>query len=324
MEIRELGSTGIRAPRLGLGCATFGREITQEEAFRIMDAAVERGITLFDTAEAYGGGQAREYRKRHLGVDDEREVSGEMHSSEKIVGRWLRATGMRSRIVLLTKVTTNFTREHVGEAIAGSLERLQTEYVDLYLYHQFDPNTPVEEAAEAASAVQRLGLARAVGCSNYKAPQLREALQASAARLLTPFQVIESNYNLAVRDIEAELLPLARQESLGVITYSPLGAGFLSGKYGPDRSAFPARSRFDVIPGHADIYFSERNFALAAKLRDLAERTGIPATQLALNWVLQNPSVDTVLIGARTLAHLDNAIAAATLPPDSCVEMSAW
>lgn len=324
MEIRELGSTGIRVSRLGLGCATFGREITQEEAFRIMDAAVERGITLFDTAEAYGGGQAREYRKRHLGVDDEREVSGEMHSSEKIVGRWLRATGMRSRIVLLTKVTTNFTRQHVGEAIAGSLERLQTESVDLYLYHQFDPNTPLEEAVEAASAVQRMGLARAVGCSNYTAPQLREALQASAARLLTPFQVIESNYNLAVQDIEAELLPLARRESLGVITYSPLGAGFLSGKYGPDRSAFPVRSRFDVIPGHADIYFSERNFALAAKLRDLAERTGIPATQLALNWVLQNPAVDNVLIGARTLAHLDNAIAAASLHPDWHKEMSGW
>ena len=204
MEIRELGTTGIRASRLGLGCATFGREITQEDAFRIMDAAVERGITLFDTAEAYGGGQAREYRKKYLGVDDQREVSGEMHSSERIVGRWLQSTGMRNRIVLLTKVTTDFSRHHVGEAIAGSLERLQTEFVDLYLYHQFDANTPVEEAAEAASAVQRMGLARAVGCSNYTAPQLRDALMASAARLLTPFQVIESNYNLAVRDIETE------------------------------------------------------------------------------------------------------------------------
>jgi aryl-alcohol dehydrogenase-like predicted oxidoreductase len=324
MEIRELGTTGIRASRLGLGCATFGREITQEDAFRIMDAAVERGITLFDTAEAYGGGQAREYRKKYLGVDDEREVSGEMHSSERIVGRWLHSTGMRERIVLLTKVTTNFSRHHVGEAIAASLERLQTEFVDLYLYHQFDANTPVEEAAEAASAVQRMGLARAVGCSNYTAPQLRDALMASATRLLTPFQVIESNYNLAVRDIETELLPLAKRESLGVITYSPLGAGFLSGKYVPDRAAFPPGSRFDVIPGHADIYFSERNFALAGNLRALAERTGVPATQLALNWVLQNPAVDTVLIGARNIAHLDNALAALRLAPDWYDEMSAW
>ena len=324
MEIRELGTTGICSSRLGLGCATFGREITQDEAFRIMDAAVERGITLFDTAEAYGGGQAREYRKRHLGVDDEREVSGEMHSSEKIVGRWLQATGMRNRIVLLTKVTTNFSRHHVGEAIAASLERLQTDFADLYLYHQFDANTPVEEAAEAASAVQRMGLARAVGCSNYTAAQLRDALQASAARLLTPFQVIESNYNLAVRDIEAGLLPLSRRESVGVITYSPLGAGFLSGKYAAGRSAFPPGSRFDVIPGHADIYFSDRNFALAGNLRDLAGRVGIPATQLALNWVLQNPLVDTVLIGARNIAHLDNAIAALSVAPDWYDEMSAW
>lgn len=324
MEIRELGTTGIRASRLGLGCATFGREITQDDAFRIMDAAVERGITLFDTAEAYGGGQAREYRKKYLGVDDQREVSGEMHSSERIVGRWLHSTGMRQRIVLLTKVTTNFSRHHVGEAIAASLERLQTEFVDLYLYHQFDANTPVEEAAEAASAVYRMGLARAVGCSNYTAPQLRDALMASVTRLLTPLQVIESNYNLAVRDIETELLPLARRESLGVITYSPLGAGFLSGKYVPDRAAFPPGSRFDVIPGHADIYFSERNFALAGKLRALAERTGVPATQLALNWVLQNPAVDTVLIGARNIAHLDNALAALRLAPDWYDEMSSW
>src|SRR5215831_19946331 len=110
MEQRALGKSAIPASRIGLGCATFGREVTEEAAFRIMDYAVERGITLFDTAEAYGGGQARQYRKNLLGVDDEREVSGEMHSSEKIIGRWLRATGMRDRIVLLTKVARNFTR----------------------------------------------------------------------------------------------------------------------------------------------------------------------------------------------------------------------
>ncbi len=208
-----------------------------------------------------------------------------------------------------TEVTRYKTEK---EQIKKEAEALEKQVVEL------------EEASEAASAVYRMGLARAVGCSNYTAPQLRDALMASATRLLTPFQVIESNYNLAVRDIETELLPLARRESLGVITYSPLGAGFLSGKYVPDRAAFPPGSRFDVIPGHADIYFSERNFALAGNLRALAERTGVPATQLALNWVLQNPAVDTVLIGARNIAHLDNALAALRLAPDWYDEMSAW
>src|SRR5262245_61449379 len=133
MEQRTLGKSGIRAGRLGLGCTTFGREISEDTAFRIMDHAIEHGITLFDTAEGYGGGQARLYRKNQLGVEDEREVSGEMHSSEKIVGRWMRARGARKNVVLLTKVSTNFSRQHVREALSASLDRLQTHVVDLYL-----------------------------------------------------------------------------------------------------------------------------------------------------------------------------------------------
>jgi aryl-alcohol dehydrogenase-like predicted oxidoreductase len=324
MQTRPLGSTGITVPRLGLGCATFGREIDQDTCFAIMDAAFERGIRLFDTAEAYGGGQARLYRKTVLGVDDEREVSGEMHSSEKIVGRWLHSRGVRDQIILVTKVTTNFTPQHVAQAIHASLDRLQTGFVDIYLYHQFDPNTPLDEAAHAAAAVRRRGFARAIGCSNYNAAQLAAALDASRAAGVAPFEVIECNYNLAVRDIETGVLPLAQREALGVITYSPLGAGFLTGKYTPDRSQIPPGTRFDVIPGHVDIYFSERNFALAERLRALSTRAGIPATQLALAWVLHNPAIDTVLVGARSVAHLDNAVAALSLPPQWHSEMSLW
>lgn len=310
METRLLGRSGIRASRLGLGCVTFGREIDEDQSFRLMDYAVEHGITLFDTAEAYGGGQARLYRRNKLGVEDEREVSGEMHSSEKIVGRWLRSRGIRDRIVLMTKVTTGFTRTHVREAIERSLERLETTWVDFYLYHQFDPASDVEEAAHAAADVVRAGLARAVGCSNYSGIQLQAALDASRALGLRRFEVVQSNYNLAVRDIERDVLPLAERESLGVVTYSPLAAGFLTGKY---TAGIPKGSRFDVIPGHTDIYCHERNFALAARLNAFAARTGIPAAQVALHWVLRNPRVDTVLIGARNTTHLDNALAAISL-----------
>jgi aryl-alcohol dehydrogenase-like predicted oxidoreductase len=294
---------------LGLGCATFGREIPEETCWRIMDYAVEHGITLFDTAEAYGGGQARQYRKSVLGVEDEREVSGEMHSSERVIGRWLRSTGMRDKIVLLTKVTTNFTRGHVREALAASLDRLRTNAVDIYMFHSHDTNTPVEEAAEAMDEALRSGYARAGGCSNYTGAQIEAALKVKRV-----FDVIESNYNLVARDIEEDVLPVAVREKIGVLTYSPLAAGFLMGKYTPDRSALPKGTRFDVIPGHMDVYFSDRNFRWVGLLQAMAAHTGVPAAKLAIGWVLQNPAVDVVLVGARNTAHLDTALGALALP----------
>jgi 1-deoxyxylulose-5-phosphate synthase len=309
MEQRTLGKSAIRASRIGLGCTTFGREIPEAAAFRIMDYAVEQGITLFDTAEAYGGGQAREYRRNLLGVHDAREVSDEMHSSEKIIGRWLRATGMRNRITLLTKVTANFTRQHVRAALHASLDRLQTDFVDLYLYHSYDSDTPVEESVAAMDGALSSGLVRAGGCSNYSGAQLEAAL-----RLKRVFEVIESNYSLVARDIQRDVLPAARRHSIGVLTYSPLAAGFLLGKYTPDRTAFPKGTRFDIIPGHADLYFNERNFRWVGLLREMSERAGIPAARLAVAWVLQNDAVDVVLVGARSTVHLDNALAAMAQP----------
>jgi aryl-alcohol dehydrogenase-like predicted oxidoreductase len=309
MEQRSLGKSGIRASRIGLGCATFGREISEETAFRVMDYAVERGITLFDTAEAYGGGEARQYRRSVVGVDDKREISDEMHSSEKIIGRWLRATGMRKRIALVTKVTANFTRRHVREALHASLDRLQTDFVDLYLYHSYDPHTPVEETVAAMDDARTTGLVRAGGCSNYSGAQLEAAL-----RVRRVFEVIESNYSLVAREIQQDVLPAARRESIGVLTYSPLAAGFLLGKYTTDRTAFPKGARFDIIPGHADLYFTERNFRWVGLLQQMSERSRVPAARLALAWVLQNDAVDVVLVGARTTVHLDNALAAIGQP----------
>lgn len=321
MEQRTLGKSAIRVSRLGLGTATFGREISEEESFRILDYSFEKGIRLIDTAEAYGGGQARDYRKNHLGVDDVREVSGEMHSAEKIVGRWLKARGVRNETVLLTKVTTNHTRDHVREALEASLERLQTDFTDLYLYHSYDAKTPAAEAVASMQAVLATGRVKAGGVSNYTGAQLAAALEAGRA-----FEVIESNYNLAIRDIESDVLPLCARESVGVITYSPLGAGFLMGKYTPDRGSLPKGTRFDVIPGHCDVYFSDTNFRRVEKLKELSDRTGVPVAHLATSWVLQNPQVDSVLIGARTIAHVETALAAAalTFEPGWMAEIRAW
>jgi len=321
MEQRTLGKSGVTASRLGLGATTFGREISQDESFRILDYAFEHGIRLIDTAEAYGGGQARDYRRNSLGVDDVREVSGEMHSSEKIVGRWMKSRGVRKDVVLLTKVTTNHTRDHVREALAASLDRLQTDSADLYLYHSYDAKTPPEEAVAAMQDALSSGRVRAGGVSNYSGAQLEAALRVGRA-----FEVIESNYNLAIRDIENDVLPLCARESVGVITYSPLGAGFLTGKYTPDRGALPKGTRFDVIPGHCDVYFSEANFRRVEKLKALSERVQVPVARLATAWVLRNQQVDVVLIGARTIAHVDAALAAAALsfPQQWLDEIRAW
>jgi aryl-alcohol dehydrogenase-like predicted oxidoreductase len=232
-----------------------------------------------------------------------------MHSSEKIIGRWLRATGMRDRIVLLTKVARNFTRQHVREALHASLERLQTDAVDVYLYHSYDPNTPVEESVAAMDDILQSGLVHAGGCSNYSGAQLATALQMKRV-----FEVIESNYSLVAREIEQDVLPVARHESIGVLTYSPLGAGFLMGKYKPDRTVLPKGTRFDVVPGHVDIYFSERNFRWVSLLHQMSERTRVPVPRLAIAWVLRNEAIDVALVGARTTEHLDNALAAIEQP----------
>lgn len=245
----------------------------------------------------------------------------------RLSGDGMRSRGARNQITLLTKVTTNFTIEHVQEAMTASLERLQTDRVDLYLYHQYDTNTAgTVEAAEAIDAVVRAGQARFAGCSNYNGAQLEASLTMSRERSLNRFEVIESNYNLAIRDIEEDVLPLTQRESIGVLTYSPLGAGFLTGKYSGDRNAFPKKTRFDVIPGHADVYFSERNFRVIHELRAMSERTGIPTVQLAMSFVFQNPVVDVVLVGARHSGHLDNAIVALNqpVPTELIEEMRTW
>lgn len=321
---RPVGRSGVMASRLGLGCTTFGRESTEAEAFALMDYAVAHGITLFDTAEAYGGGQARNYRRERLGVDDVREVSDEMHSSEKIIGRWLHSRGGRDRITLVTKTTRDFRLTSVRAALEASLTRLQTDRADLYLYHSPDPATPPEEASAALDAVVRAGLARAGGCSNYSAGQLRDALAVSSRLNHLRFEAIQLGYNLLQDTPDA--LPDAKAHGLGVLAYSPLAAGFLTGKYTPNRANIPKGTRFDVIPAHADIYFNPRNFERVDRLHRLAARSGVPALQLAMGWVLQNPAVTTVLVGARTEAHLANALAAQELAftPGWMAEIASW
>src|SRR5882672_1418868 len=166
---RKIGTCGLEIPRLGLGCVTFGREIDERQSFRVLDYSFERGINLLDTAEAYG----------------------EMHASEKIVGRWLRQTGLRDQVVLQTKIARNFTRPHLLEAVDGSLERLGTDRVDIYLFHSYDPQTSLEEALEAMTAAVEAGKVRTAGCSNFNLDQLRHSRRIAEERQLAPLEVIQ-------------------------------------------------------------------------------------------------------------------------------------
>jgi aryl-alcohol dehydrogenase-like predicted oxidoreductase len=320
--VNNIGNTPYRTGKVALGCVTFGREVDERQSFRLMDYALEKGITLFDTAEAYGGGQARQYRRNVLGIDDTRESSDEMHSSEKIIGRWLRTTGARKEIILQTKTLAHGGAD-VQAAIQASLERLQTDGIDLYLLHRFNEKVALEETMEPIAVAMRAGTVGAAGCSNTTVEQLRSALAASRLLGFPRFEVTQPMYSLVAREIEADFLPLCRLEKIGVIGYSPLGAGFLSGKY---TDAIPKGSRFDVIPAHTDLFFNERNFAVVRQLAALSERTRIPMVKLAMAWALRNADLTAILIGARTTEHIDNAIEAMQLElAGECLrEMNGW
>ena len=311
IEKRRLGKTEIFVPRLGLGCATFGREIDEQTSFALMDYAVQHGITLFDTAEAYGGGQAREARKKRFGIDEEREVSGEFHSSEKIVGRWLQSREARADIVLVSKITTDLTADHIRTALDATLERLQTDFLDAYLFHRYDPVVPLAESMAAMYGARQSGRIRTAGCSNFTLAQLTESEEVSKRDGVGRLEVSETIFNMIDRGAEDDILPFCRNQEMGFFGYSPLAAGFLTGKYlGMDRVR---GSRFDVIPDYNNLYAGPEKSAVVSELLDLSQRMAIPAPQLATAWVLSHPDVTTVLVGARSIQHLQNALAALDL-----------
>ncbi len=288
MDYRILGESDLRVSSIGLGCATFGREIEEVTAFAVMDRAWEVGINLFDTAEAYGLPPGR---------------------SEEIVGRWLAARGVRDRIVLATKVHLPLTRAHILASAEASLRRLQVDAVDLFQLHTWDGNTPLAETLEACALLVRTGKARTIGCSNFAAWQLMKALWLQDVNGWPRFESVQSNYNLVVRDIERELLPCCADQQIGVLTYSPLASGFLTGKYGRE-GKIERGSRMDFVPQMIPIYFHEAGFRVVDGLRARATALGVSMAHLALAWAMSEPRVTSVLIGARSPEQVDQALAA--------------
>jgi aryl-alcohol dehydrogenase-like predicted oxidoreductase len=307
MEYRRLGQTGVEISRVALGCGNFGgigsapeffgQGESEEEAFALIDAAWEHGITLFDTADAYGGGR-----------------------SERAIGRWLtrRAPEARERIVLSTKVfhsvegdpaDRGLAPDRIRRQVDGSLSRLGVERLDLYLIHEPDPDTPVGDTLEALDELVRAGKVGAVGTSNVSGAELEEALAASEERGLVRFEWVQNSYSLLERGDEADVLPLCERHGLGYTPFSPLAGGWLTGKYRLGEP-YPEGSRMTLRPGPYREIAQDGTFTALAALDEAARSRGVDMATLALAWLLADERVTSIVVGPRRPAHLDPAIAA--------------
>ncbi|PXW22908.1 aldo/keto reductase [Paraburkholderia caballeronis] len=305
MQYRKFGNTGLSVSRLCLGTMTFGLQTDEDVSRQILDKATDAGVNFIDTADVYPLGGSEEHAGR----------------TEEIVGRWLK--GRRDRFIVATKACGKVgpspwdqgaSRKHLLDAIDASLRRLGTDYVDLYQLHSDDRETPLDETLEALDTIVRSGKARYIGVSNYLAYRLARALGRADVLRTARFVSVQPRYNLLFRQIERELLPLAAEEQLAVIPYNPLAGGLLTGKYRHD--AAPSEGRFTGSVGKAgsmyqDRYWHDREFATIDKLRGIVEAAGQPLITTSIAWVLANPTITSVLIGASRPDQLDASLAAA-------------
>ena len=310
MKYRTLGHTGLKVSELCLGTMTFGENfygiavVDQTNANAMVTGALEAGINFFDTADVYSYGQ-----------------------SEVVLGQALKDCRVdRDRVILATKVRSAMTeqattgtgdvnnvglsRQHIFAAVEHSLQRLQTDYIDLYQVHGWDIRTPIEETLRALDDLVRQSKVRYIGCSNWSARHLMKALYLSRAHDWAGFVSLQAYYSLVGRDLEHELLPLCREESVGVLPWSPLSGGFLSGKYtrenptpeGARRSGF----QFPLID-------EARGFDAVDALARIAKEKGATIAQVALAWLLAQPAVTSIIIGANKMSQLEDNLKAADL-----------
>jgi aryl-alcohol dehydrogenase-like predicted oxidoreductase len=279
---------GGRLGRIGLGCATFGREIDADTAFALMDHAVARGVMHFDTAAAYSNGL-----------------------SETIVGAWLASRRPAPGTVLVaTKIKPPYTPDAIAGAIAASRERLGGAPIELLYLHQWNHELVNPASLAALDAAIRRGEVRAMGASNLNANQLGALLALQEQDGLSPLQVLQNNHNFAVRDVDTTLLELCAHAGMALVTYSPLGAGFLTGKH---RKGVEPGSRFDVVPGHQKVYFNPLAWERLTRLETVSQRTGHSLPSMALTWALNQPGPRTVLVGGRSPTQIEQALNALAL-----------
>jgi aryl-alcohol dehydrogenase-like predicted oxidoreductase len=298
MEYTNLGNTGLQVSRLCLGCMTYGtsqwREwvLNEEESRPFIQRALEAGINFFDTANMYSNGV-----------------------SEEVVGRALRDFAHRDEVVLATKVYNPMRKDPNGRGLSRkailteidhSLKRLGTDYVDLYQIHRWDYATPIEETMEALHDVVKSGRARYIGASSMFAWQFAKSLHISDLRNWTRFVSMQNHYNLIYREEEREMIPLCRDQKIGLIPWSPLARGFLAGNRSKDGGGETTRAKTDDYA--KQLYYQDDDFVVADRLSQIAKQRGIPNMQIALAWLLAKPEVTAPIIGASKMHHLEEAI----------------
>lgn len=295
MEYRFLGKTGLKVSELCLGTLTFGRESSEEVSHQILDRFVEAGGNFIDTADVYGRGV-----------------------SEEVLGRWLKGKP-RDDLVVATKVRgamgegpneVGLSRKHILSAVEASLRRLGTSYIDLYQVHSWDSATPLEETLSTLDSLVKNGRVRYIGVSNYCGWQLQRAIDLSRQVGWEPFVCLQALYNLLDRSTEWELVPVCQNEGLGLITWSPLRGGWLSGRYRRGVMEPLAGTRIQAAEEQGwseawSIYNDERTWGILDEVFAAAEEAGKTPARVALNWLLQRPGVTSPITGVRTMAQLE-------------------
>ena len=300
MEYRRLGRNGLEVPALCLGTMTFGLQVDEAVSQTILDKAFDAGLTFLDTADAYPLGGTR----------------ATIGETESIIGRWMQQRSNRDQLILATKCfaptrggpnNMGLSRQHIIESIDKSLQRLQTDYVDIYQSHGFDPRTPIEETLRAFDDLVTAGKVRYVGCSNYPAWRLGQALRAADKLGVSGYLSVQPRYNLLYREIETELLPLANDAGLGVLVYNPLAGGFLSGKYrtGQDPEAGTRFTLGTAAERYQERYWHEAQFAAVATLKAFVQDRGLNLVSVAIAWVLAQKRITAAIIGASRPDQLD-------------------
>jgi len=271
--------------QIGLGCVTFGREIDQEQSFEMMDYALEHEINLFDTASAYQNGV-----------------------SETIVGKWLESRrSATDQIIVATKISPPYEYDRIVESVDLSLKRLRLDRINLLYFHSWDDSVLTENALFTIDKLMKQGKIHKIGASNFSEDQLQDSIAIQKYNGLTCFQYAQNNHNLAVSDLTMEFKKLCQNNKVDIVTYSPLGAGFLTGKYD---SGMIKGSRFEIIHQHQNIYFNEQALKKLEMLRDLSNSRSYSIALLALVWALHQPGIKSVLIGGRNITQLELAFAA--------------
>ena len=312
MPLTRLGNSGLMVSRLCLGTMTFGGQVNEDEASTIMDAALAGGINFFDTADVYPLGATADTRGQ----------------TERIIGGWLKRR--RDEVVLATKCGSPMgsrpwqggtSRKHILHAIDASLERLGTDYVDLYQLHRDDEETPLDETLEALDIVVRSGRARYIGVSNWMAWRITRMIgRAEAKRFIAPLTV-QPRYNLLFREFERDLFPMCQSESLATLCYNPLAGGLLTGKHRDPEAPAP-ESRFGdgrAAKMYRARYWQERQLEAVSQIVAVADEAGLSPATMAIAWVLARPGVTCAIVGATRAAQLPDALAASEMTLDDAL-----